>query len=510
MRVIMVMYDSLRRDILPCYGGCTVAMPNFDRLAAHTAVFDNSYVCSLPCMPARRELHTGRANFLHRSWGPLEPFDDSMPELLKLAGIHSHLSTDHYHYVEDGGATYHPRFSSWECFRGQESDTWVGNCSEKQQEFAPILMSPQSQPERLQNIRKKSGWQNMANRTRMRSEAEYPQTLTFGSGIRFIEDNVKCDNWYVQIETFDPHEPFDSPEVYQAAWFDPDQPFIPDWPPYARAHENPEMIEKMRKKYYALAQFCDKSLGRVLDLMDAHDMWSDTMLIVNTDHGFLLGEHGWWAKNNTLEYNEVAHIPLFIWDPRYGMAGIHKKELVQTIDLAPTVLEFFGLPIPEDMKGKPLGPVLEKGSPIRRYGMYGVHGGPVTITDGRYVYMRAVRNPEERALEYTLMPTHMTGMFSRDELRGLRLHDGFSFTKGCKVMEIPVMPTRNPGKLESDILFDLQTDPGQNAPIHDMEKEAEFEKALIMLFLENEAPDYLYERFGLEKVMGENADETNL
>ena len=125
MRAIMVMYDSLRRDIIPCFGENKVPMPNFERLARHTVMFDNSYVCSLPCMPARRELHTGRANFLHRSWGPMEPFDDSMPEMLKKAGIHSHLSTDHYHYMEDGGATYHPRFSTWECYRGQEADAWV-------------------------------------------------------------------------------------------------------------------------------------------------------------------------------------------------------------------------------------------------------------------------------------------------------------------------------------------------------------------------------------------------
>lgn len=68
-------------------------------------------------MPARRELHTGRYNFLHRSWGPMEPFDDSMPEILKDHGVHTHLTTDHYHYFEDGGATYHTRYRSYEAFR---------------------------------------------------------------------------------------------------------------------------------------------------------------------------------------------------------------------------------------------------------------------------------------------------------------------------------------------------------------------------------------------------------
>jgi arylsulfatase A-like enzyme len=66
-------------------------MPNFKRLGEKTAVFDNNYVGSLPCMPARRELHTGRLNFLHRDWTPLEPFDDSTPEILKQNGVYSHL-----------------------------------------------------------------------------------------------------------------------------------------------------------------------------------------------------------------------------------------------------------------------------------------------------------------------------------------------------------------------------------------------------------------------------------
>ena len=99
MKAIMVMYDSLRRDLLSVNGG-PIPTPNFERLAAHTAQFDCCYVGSLPCMPARRELHTGRYNFLHRDWGPIEPYDDSMPQILKENGIYTHLSTDHTTYVK--------------------------------------------------------------------------------------------------------------------------------------------------------------------------------------------------------------------------------------------------------------------------------------------------------------------------------------------------------------------------------------------------------------------------
>ena len=130
MKAIMVMFDSLNRRMLPPYGCDWVHAPNFQRLAQKTATFDTSYVCSMPCMPARREIHTGRPNFLHRSWGPIEPFDDSMPELLKRHGVATHLVSDHYPYWEEGGANYHTRYSNWECARGQEGDPWKGDLAD--------------------------------------------------------------------------------------------------------------------------------------------------------------------------------------------------------------------------------------------------------------------------------------------------------------------------------------------------------------------------------------------
>ena len=99
-------------------------------------------------MPARREMHTGRHNFLHRSWGPLEPFGDSMPELCHTAGVHSHKVTDHHHYWEDGGATYHQRFRTHEFVRGQEGDWWKGDAEKLRdlnypdREIFPSLKSP--------------------------------------------------------------------------------------------------------------------------------------------------------------------------------------------------------------------------------------------------------------------------------------------------------------------------------------------------------------------------------
>ena len=123
-------YDTLCRRFLSPYGNDWVKTPNFQRLSDRALTFDACFAGSLPTIPARREMHTGRYNFLHRGWGPLEPFDDSMPQLLRDAGVYTHLASDAYHYWEDGGATYHGRYSSWVFFRGQESDPWIGQVAD--------------------------------------------------------------------------------------------------------------------------------------------------------------------------------------------------------------------------------------------------------------------------------------------------------------------------------------------------------------------------------------------
>lgn len=358
-----------------------------------------------------------------------------------------------------------------------------------------------AEPEYARDVskeRQKGGWRNYANRMAITDDSLFPQARTFADGIDFIRRNNGYDNWFLQIETFDPHEPFTSPKGFESRWFDPDKPFIPDWPPYSRVSEDKETIENMRKKYYALMEYCDFCLGQVLDEMDEKDMWKDTMLIVNTDHGFFLGEHDWWGKGNMPDFEELTHTPLFIWDPRSGKKGERRQTLVQTIDLAPTVLEFFGQEIPEDMEGKPLKDTIERDVQVRQYGLFGYHGGPVNITDGRWVYMRRVENEAAAANEYTLMPTHMDSRFAPEELKEISLAEPFSFTKGVRPLKIPATGTaRFDKKITENLLYDLQQDPKQERPVRNQEKEEELKAAMKELFLENQAPEELYIRYGL-------------
>jgi arylsulfatase A-like enzyme len=483
MKTIMILFDSLSKEYLPPYGNTWVKAPNFQRLESQSVTFDNCHVGSMPCMPARRELHTGRYNVLHRSWGPLEPFDDSMPELLKKNGVYSHLISDHYHYWEDGGATYHNRYSSWEIVRGQEGDAWKGEINDPEiPDFAG------------ESIR-----QDWINRKYLSPEENASQTRTFDLATEFLEKNKDADNWFLQVECFDPHPPFFAPEKYRKLY--PHEYKGPhfDWPKYAAVSdgENDEMIKHMQYEYAALVSMCDFSLGRIMDIMDKNNMWEDTMLILTTDHGFLLGEHNWWAFCKPPFYDEVSRKPLFISDPRKRKTE-RNNNLVQTLDLPATILEFFNVQCPEDMQGIPLRDCIARNKPVRDTCLFGVFGGHVNCSDGRYVYMRApIDESNEPLYNYTLMPAHMKHFFSNEELKTAEFAPPFEFTKGLKTIKTKGKAFMAQAHRFGNLLFDIVEDPEQKNPIHAPKIEERMKKTMIKLMQENDAPKEQYERLGL-------------
>lgn len=496
MKAIMLMFDSLNKRLLSAYGSDAAITPNFQRLREKTARFDNFYVGSMPCMPARRELHTGRYNFLHRGWSPLEPFDDSMPELLKKHGVHTHLVTDHKHYWRDGGATYHSRYNTYEFVRGQEGDAWKGVVDK------PAYRYESGEPEEIKQRRITSRVQHQINVQFMQNEEDHHLARTINKGLEFIETNHASDNWFLQLECFDPHEPFFVPEKYLKMYGIDDPSQFDGWPPYYFVTESEERKSTIQKYYKALLTMVDAYVGRVLDYMDRHDLWKDTMLIVNTDHGFLLGEHEWWGKNIMPLYNEVANIPCFIWHPAFpSCAGESRQALAQTIDLPATLLEVFGVEKPADMQGVSLLPALRDDTPVRDYALFGYHGCHVNITDGRYVYMRS---PTEQGIdelyEYTLMPTRINRRFTPGELRETTLHPPFAFTKGCPVMKIPAesVMTRDADRF-GHRLYDLKADPAQRRQSQDQQAAARLRDNMVEMMQQTDAPPELYARYRLDE-----------
>lgn len=201
-------------------------------------------------------------------------------------------------------------------------------------------------------------------------------------------------------------------------------------------------------------------------------------------------------------YNEVARIPLFIWDPRSGVQNERRQALVQTIDLPATLLEFFGQPLPPDMQGKPLAQTVINDTPVREAALFGLFGAAVNVTDGKAVYMHAPAGAENKPLyEYTLMPTeHGSGraMVSVERLAQAELADPLPFTKNAKVLRLPSTGFHGHSHHKyGTLLFDLERDPRQDQPVNDPALEQRMIEHLARLMRENDAPTEQFERLGL-------------
>ena len=512
MKTLFLLFDSLNRSALEAYGG-TNATPNFNRLAARSAIFDNHYAGSLPCMPARRDMHCGRLNFLHRSWGPLEPFDDSFAGQLKNSGLYSHLVSDHYHYFEDGGATYHTRYSSWDFIRGQESDPHIAMVTPPLERFRA-----QYHPLQFEETRDGHRLQGMINRSAVKQEADYPIVKCVDAALEFLQGNHTSDSWFLQMETFDPHEPFaaparfrpkNNPEENNAEETGYEGPIL-DWPRYKKVEETKAEIAELKANYAALVRFCDEQLGRILDMMDRLGLWDDTAIILTTDHGFLLSEHDWWAKNRMPFYNEVAHIPLMIYHPEMSVPGGSRiSALTQTTDLMPTILALHGSEQSPQVLGRSLlghlfGHLFGRPPETRPIALYGIFGGALNATDGRYTYFCYPEDMENQELfEYTLMPMHNRSLFELYELEPAALYRGFSFTKEAPVLKVPAFASakrspRQGGFSDTQTcLYDLRSDPQQLHPFRDAAIEADLKALILAEMRAHEAPEELYKRFDL-------------
>ncbi len=505
MKVVFLLFDSLNRHAMSCYADGAPPTPHFDRLAKRSVVFDRHFVGSLPCMPARRDIQTGRLNFLHRGWGPLEPFDHSVAGLLRDAGIYTHLITDHYHYFEDGGAGFHGRFNSWEFIRGQEKDKWRSTLNPPIERFAERFHARQH--DFSADINSKLPY--YVNREYLEEQGEFPMAQCFDSANAFLDRHHDDDQWLLHLECFDPHEPFFAPERFLR-----DHPQalggkVFDWPSYGRMDLEPDLLARLRANYHALVAACDYHVGQLLDRFDRHDLWKDTCLILSTDHGLLLGEKEYLGKNRPPFYNEVAHIPLLIATPRSCAGAARPPDtLTQAIDLMPTLLDLFEQPIPPEVTGRSLLPVLAQDDPARgeRGCILGQFGAAINYVDARYAYFLYPQEPFEKDLfQYTLMPAHMRTFFEAREFEDAQVVPQLSFTRGFPVWRLPVradaqanMVRRYPLLEARTVLFDLQQDPDQRRPIEDAAQEQRIRSAIVALLRANDAPAEVYARYGLE------------
>jgi hypothetical protein len=292
--------------------------------------------------------------------------------------------------------------------------------------------------------------------------------------------------------------------MYGDDWDGPE--FI--WPHYAPDDLDDAARRHIRRQYAACLTMTDRWFGRLLDELERQGCLDDTLVILTTDHGHMLGEHGLLAKNYMHAYDELALIPLLVRLPGGAQGGSVRSQVTQNIDLAPTLLEHFGLGWEDPIHGASWWPVLrDDRAAARDWALYGWFGSAVNVTDGRYTYHRF---PEDLAgqeiYQYTLMPTHIWEPFSTEELAGAGLSPPLAFTKGVPVLKVPVTARSpmyanyGPGALlESDTrLYDLAADPGQERPLDDPAVEARMVALMRRLMAADHAPPEAFSRLGLE------------
>lgn len=411
MRSIFFLSDSANRRFMKLYNESGLHLPNIERLAGRSAVFENHWTGSAPCMPARRDILTGRYNFLERGWGPVEAFDYTLPQALRTKGIWSHMITDHYHYLEIGGENYCQMFDSWVMNRGQEWDPCVSRTL------------PMDIPEHLGKLNPQY-WYN--RKQFAEDETKYPSAKTILEAADWLEENHDSDNFLLWVEVFDPHEPFDVPRRFLDMVGDDYDGTLFLWPEYQQtdvAGLSKEEVRHVNKRYMALLLMTDFYLGKLLDVMDKYSMWEDTALIYTTDHGYMLGEHNYLAKNYMPAYNEVFHIPLIVHLPGDLGAGMRIQALTQNIDVLPTLLEFYGVDesvLRNPIHGKSwLGLLRGETEKIRDCALFGYFGKQMNLTDGRYTYFRSP-NSENRPLNvYTSIPTDIRRYFDVNRVNDL-------------------------------------------------------------------------------------------
>ncbi len=408
MNVILILCDTLRRDHCGPYNGglplnqCwsseapdwVVPTPNMDRLAARGTVFEQCYCGSTPCMPARRDIYTGRYEFLERGWGPLEEEDLDLPRQVSgppnqsvarvvAQGYRvSTLISDHFHLWEQGSGNYHMGYTGFDFVRGCEADAWF---------TAPREGFPCPEGDRLN--KNERHWRNVYHVRHQ--ESDYFGAQVLQRAVAWLERNhSEYQDFYLHLDIFDPHEPWDPPEEI-LRMFDPRGYDVPDMtaaPPYRKWREvlTESQFLAYRARYAAKVVFLDHWLGYLFDALDRLDLWRDTLVILTTDHGTYNGDHGRIGKLQTHEFDAVGHSPLIVAHPTLAH-GERRSQLVQLVDLYPTILEAVGRPLPEMSADRPLHgvsllPVLEDArAHTRDYALYGQFGKSVSITDGTWV-----------------------------------------------------------------------------------------------------------------------------
>jgi len=375
MNFIVLMSDTLRSDHLQPYGSKWVQTPYASEFAKTAAMFDTCWAGSFPTLPNRLDLFTGRYGEPIHAWLPLPYGETTLPEVMRKNGYITSLICDTPHLI-NGGHNFDFPFHHWEFIRGQEVDRY--GMDDKAVEFPFHDASKVNVT--VNNMHTAQYIRNTRGRV---TEEDWATRKTFDTAIRWLEKNARQEKFFLWIDGFDPHEPQLPPKKY-IDMYDKDydgQVFLQH---VLDANKlSAEELHNIRARYAGTVTFVDRLFGRLLEALEDLKLADDTCIVWVSDHGTQLGEHG-KVLLKQVQFNESARTHLMIRTPNRDGAGKHFKDLVQPCDLAPTLLDLAGLPVPERMHGKSYLPLLQ-GKPFaaREVAITG-HAGTNRFCGGRF------------------------------------------------------------------------------------------------------------------------------
>jgi arylsulfatase A-like enzyme len=410
--VVLVITDSMRKDHLGPYGNDWVKTTNYDALAEESLRFSRAYPESLPTICARRAIHTGNRSWpfknwvapkgediLLQGWQPIPDGQRHLADILKERGYTTMLETDTMHQFK-ASYNFQQGFDVFDFIRGQTTDN-----------YQPIWTYP---PERVSsallagNVEAMLGqmrqyWANVEGRNlpERQSEEDWFSPRVFTGAMDLLEAAKEQQPFFLVVDSYDPHEPWDTPDEYVSLYddtYDGPEPYSVIYGPSDYLSER--QLERMKARYAAEVTMVDTWLGRFLDKMDSLGLSESTLLIVLADHGVAHGEHGYTGKPSYVLWPEITDIPFFIRHPGGKGAGGTSDYYASTHDVAPTILGFLGIEPPEPMDGQDLSVLFDGEEPEpRTHFTLGYHQH-VWTRDERYAMFS--RNDGSNALLYDL------------------------------------------------------------------------------------------------------------
>ena len=347
MNLLVVCIDTLRADLIDDPG---VHTPHLAAAARSGVRFTSAFGEAQPTIQTRRTLFTGRRSFPWRfrfdtkglggggatGWHKIPPEQPTLAERLVERGYATGLVADTYHMFKPT-MNFTRGFLSWDFLRGQESDPWRAGTLPAAALAAHLPAAP------VDRRRHAGMTQYLLNQRDRRGEEDWQAPRVFRAAARWLEDNRDNDPFFLWVDSFDPHEPWDPPAGYADAYFRADglRDYI-----FPQNFAGISEAEKARTRalYYGEVTLVDRWLGYLLERLDGLGLREETLLALVSDHGTELWDDGRFGKSAGHLHPYNTQLNLILRHPDGTGAGTTVDAFVQGHDLAPTLLHLLGVP----------------------------------------------------------------------------------------------------------------------------------------------------------------------